>query len=133
VFDFLVSGETVLAGGTFTAAADGRPFTRGARIYHLIILTTALRATHKTTSNCGWLFLAHKALWRQGRSGKVINYENIFSPGQPLSGCPCHPDGVIMKIKTKTLRSSRQTSIAQEQRLTISQRFTNFALHYKTN
>jgi hypothetical protein len=66
VFDFLVGGETVLAGGAFAAAADGRTFTRGTRINDLVILATAFGATHKTTANGGWLFVAHQALWRQG-------------------------------------------------------------------
>ena len=63
---FLVSGEAMTAAGAFTAAADGRTFTRGARINDLIFLTAAFWTTHKTTSNCGYMFVTHSILWCQG-------------------------------------------------------------------
>jgi hypothetical protein len=63
VLDFLVSGEAVAAFGAFAAAADGRAFTRGARINDLVVLITAFWATHKTTANCGCIFVTHWILW----------------------------------------------------------------------
>jgi hypothetical protein len=67
MFKFLISRKTVAAFGTFAAAANRRSFTRGARINDLIVLTTAFWATHKTTANCGYMFVTHKILWCQGR------------------------------------------------------------------
>jgi hypothetical protein len=66
VLDFFVGGETVMAGGTFAAAADGRAFSGGARVNDFVFLTSALGATHKTTAYCGSSFVTHKALWCQG-------------------------------------------------------------------
>jgi hypothetical protein len=56
----------VAADGAFTATADGRAFSGGTRIYDFIFLTTAFRTTHKTTSNCGYTFVAHSILRCQG-------------------------------------------------------------------
>jgi hypothetical protein len=67
VFDFFVSGEAVAALGTFAATADRRAFTRGARVYNFVFLTTALGATHKTTANGGCIFVAHHDLGCQGK------------------------------------------------------------------
>jgi hypothetical protein len=67
MLDFFVGGEAVGALQAFAAAADGRTFPGGTRIDDFIFLATALGATHKTTSNCGCLFVTHIILWCQGR------------------------------------------------------------------
>src|ERR1051325_2495886 len=48
--DVFVSGETVRAGKTFAAAADGGAFTGGARIDHFIFLSSALWTSHRTAA-----------------------------------------------------------------------------------
>jgi hypothetical protein len=66
VLNFFIGGKAMLTLGTFATAANGRAFTRGTRVNNPIFLATALGTTHKTTANCGWQFLTHKPLWRQG-------------------------------------------------------------------
>jgi hypothetical protein len=53
MFNFLVSGEAMTAGDALAAAANRGSFARSAGIDHLIILTAAFGATHKSTPNCG--------------------------------------------------------------------------------
>jgi hypothetical protein len=61
-FNFFVGREPVLAPEAFPASANGRSFTRSARINHLVILTTTLGAAHKETTNCGCLFVSRNTL-----------------------------------------------------------------------
>ena len=75
MFNFLVSGEPVAAAETLAASADGRAFSGGSRVNDLIFLATALGTTHKTTSNCGHLFVAHSILRCQE---EVINGQLQF-------------------------------------------------------
>jgi hypothetical protein len=63
MFHFLVGGEAMGAAGAFAAAADGCAFTRSTRINDLIFLTAAFGTTHKTTANCGYMFVTYWILW----------------------------------------------------------------------